>query len=83
MKAEPLGPIVESEVREAILSGEVIHEYPDDKPYPSVLILGFTGNRRPIHVVAAHDPEKDRAIVITAYEPIPELWYDLRRRRRE
>jgi len=30
-----------SEVAEAILLGEVIAEYPDDEPLPSLLILGF------------------------------------------
>src|SRR5437016_5282116 len=83
MRQEDLGEISEAEVREAVVSGEIIKEYPDDTPYPSVLILGFTRNRRPIHIVAAHEPEEDRAVVITAYEPIPELWYDLRKRKRE
>ena len=83
MRSDAFGTISENEVREAVLSGQIINEYPEDKPYPSVLILGFTRNRRPIHVVAAHEPEEDRAVVVTAYEPTPELWYDLRRMRRE
>ena len=83
MRTEPFGKISENEVREAVLSGQVIKEYPEDKPHPSILILGFTSNRRPIHLVAAHEPDEDQAVVVTAYEPTPELWYELRRRRRE
>jgi hypothetical protein len=83
MRTEAYGKISEAEVREAMLTGQVIKEYPDDKPYPSILVLGFTGNRRPIHVVAAHDQDEDRAVVVTAYEPDPELWYELQRRKRE
>lgn len=83
MRSEPFSKISESEVRETILAGEIIKEYPEDKPHPSVLILGFTRNRRPIHVVAAYVSGEDKAIVITAYEPKPDLWYELRRRKRE
>jgi hypothetical protein len=79
---EEFGKITESEVMETVLAGEIIHEYPEDKPHPSVLIFGFTRNRRPIHVVAAYVPNEDKALVITAYEPSPELWYELRIRRR-
>ncbi len=38
-----------SEVREALMSGEIIEDYPDDKYGPSCLILGFTTNNRPLH----------------------------------
>ena len=82
MRTEPRGKISEAEVREAVLTGEVIMDYQDDKPLPSILILGFSRNRRPIHLVAAYDPADDVAIVITAYEPTPDLWFDLRKRRR-
>src|SRR6266545_917024 len=56
MRGEPLGRISESDVKESVRSGLVIKEYPDDTPYPSILIFDFTRNRRPIHVVAAHEP---------------------------
>jgi hypothetical protein len=31
-------------------------------------------DERPIHVVAADDPESDITVVITVYQPDPELW---------
>ena len=55
-------------VTEVLISGEIVEDYPDDQPYPSVLILGWN-RKKPIHVVAAFDPESEWCIVITAYRP--------------
>jgi hypothetical protein len=64
---------ISSEDVSAVLSGgKCIISYPDDTPYPSRLILGWRGER-PIHIVAADTPENE-TIVITVYEPDPELW---------
>jgi len=54
-------------------SGEAITDYPDDEPYPSRLLLGWVDGR-PLHVVAAYDPETETCIVVTAYEPSASLW---------
>lgn len=42
------------EVREAIASGEVIEDYPQDRYGPSCLIFGFTASDRPIHIQCSH-----------------------------
>jgi hypothetical protein len=55
-----------------IKSGEVIKSYPDDKPYPSFLILGFFESR-PIHVVASVDQDGN-CYIITTYEPDLIIW---------
>lgn len=55
--------------------GRVIMEYPDDKPYPSCLMLGFSENT-PIHVVFAVDKENRIGIVVTAYIPDGKVWTD-------
>ena len=34
--------------------GDVISDYPDDKPFPSMLIFGFI-EKRPVQVVLAYD----------------------------
>jgi hypothetical protein len=81
MEQEELGEISTAEVYESVLDGECIREYSEDKPLPSCLILGFTRNRRPIHVVCAHDEVSDRAIVITVYEPSATLWANYRERK--
>lgn len=55
MKQEPFGTISEEEVFEAMSASEVLEEYLDDEPYPSVLLFGLTQVTRPIHVVCAYD----------------------------
>lgn len=65
--------ISDEDVRHALETGEVIEEYPDDRPYPSRLVLGYQEGR-PLHVVAAITIDADETIVITAYEPDAERW---------
>ena len=81
MRQEGFGPIHEQEVFEAIRSGKIIEDYPDDEPYPCVLVYGRTAADRPIHVVCAYADDDDLAIVITVYEPDPARWVDFERRR--
>lgn len=59
-------------VSTVLAEGKRIIAYPDDTPYPSRLILGWLGDR-PIHIVAADTPENE-TIIITVYEPDPNLW---------
>lgn len=82
MQREIFGRIREKEVFEAIMKGEVVEEYGNDKPYSSVLISGRTDNERPLHIVCAYSGEDDLAIVVTVYQPDPNLWIDYRRRKR-
>ena len=56
-------------------NGEVIKDYPNDKPYPSCLIYGKFSNGEPIHNVWAYDSESEIAILITTYRPDPDIWY--------
>ena len=73
--------ISEAQVRKVLEGGEEITAYPDDKPYPSRLLLGWRGER-PLHVVAAYNARDDEEIVITVYEPEAALWEDGFKRRR-
>ena len=50
-----------------------MEDYPNDTPYPSRLVLGWSG-RRPIHVVVADNVDSGENIVITAYEPDSSEW---------
>jgi len=65
--------ITVEDVRSVVTDGEVIQSYPDDRPYPSRLVLGWRGPR-PIHVVVAEDSEAGILVVVTAYEPDPVQW---------
>jgi hypothetical protein len=42
--------IVRHEIEEALLEGEIIENYPDDKYAPSCLIFGMTKNGKNLHV---------------------------------
>jgi hypothetical protein len=53
----------------------VIASYPDDAPYPSVLVLGFD-HGRPVHVVVARDAGAALCHIVTVYRSDPELWSD-------
>jgi hypothetical protein len=55
-------------VREALVTGERIQDYAEDRPFPSALFLGYIQGR-PLHVVASYDEASQKAFVITAYEP--------------
>ena len=67
------------DVLEAIRTGEIIEQYPDDFPFPSCLILGYSGET-PLHVCASIQDQW--MYVITAYIPDQKKWEpDLRTRK--
>jgi Domain of unknown function (DUF4258) len=75
--------ISQGEVRRVIETGEVIAGYPEDRPYPSRLILGWSAGK-PRHVLVADNAADEETIVVTVYEPDPGLWdRTFRRRRRQ
>lgn len=61
--------IRQDDVLRAAGEGERIEDYPKGRPHPSALFLGSVRDAGPLHVVAAHDAENDRAYIITAYVP--------------
>lgn len=66
----------------SVLQGEIIEDYPTDKPYPSCLIYGDSFKGDPIHSVWAYNPETQWAVLITVYRPDPNRWIDWRTRRK-
>jgi hypothetical protein len=81
MDNDEFGIIIEQDVVEVILNGEIIEDYPDDEPYPSCLIYGKTERYRPLHVVCAYSKENDLTIIVTVYHPEPEKWVNNKRRK--
>ena len=65
----------------AAKTGDIIEDYPDDRPCPSCLVLGFIGDETPVHSVWGYDREKKVAILITVYRPDPNRWINWRIRR--
>ena len=70
------------EIEQAFLSQkcEIIEKYPNDPRGESCLILGFTKEQKPIHVVCGIQ-EENFLIIITVYRPDPKLWTDYRKRK--
>ena len=71
------------EVFFSVLQGEIIEDYPDDKPYPSCLIYGDSFRGEPVHSVWAFNKETKWAVLITVYRPDPDRWIDWRTRRKK
>ena len=72
--------IFRASVVQAIRSGEIIEQYPDDYPYPSCLLLGTTEAGEALHIVCGIGEGK--VWLITAYHPDPDEWEsDLKTRR--
>ena len=46
----------------SVLQGEIIEEYPADKPYPSCLIYGESFTGEPIHSVWAYNEQNGWAV---------------------
>jgi len=61
--------LIISEIEEAILNGSILESYPNDKRGNSCLIVGFTQNGKPIHIVCGKSA--DVLIIITVYIPTP------------
>jgi len=60
------------DIEQAIATGSVIEDYPEDRRGPSCLLLGFAG-KRPLHVVCGQ-LKTDEVLIITEYEPDVAEW---------
>jgi len=63
--------IAHDEIEQAMINPTLLEDYPIDKYGPSCLILGFTAENRPLHVVLAYPPGVK---IITAYVPSLDEW---------
>jgi hypothetical protein len=73
--------ILGSETEEAIVSAEIVEDYPQHHYGPCCLIFGRTGAGRPLHLVCSLRSTVD---IVTVYEPDAEEWEtDLKTRRRQ
>jgi len=61
-----------SDIYAGIENGEIIEQYPNDKYYPSCLILYFRVNGEPLHFVCSMGNNK--IYIITVYDPDLEHW---------
>jgi hypothetical protein len=70
------------EIYFSVNCGEIIEDYPDDRPFPSCLIYGTGLDNHPIHSVWAYNNQQQLAILITVYRPNPNHWINWRQRRK-
>ena len=69
------------ELEQAISVGDIIEDYPTDPRGPSCLILGHSGEGRPLHILCGIMGKE--LLIITAYEPDTREWEtDWKTRRR-
>ena len=74
--------ITVEDVRQVVLNGEIIEDYPEDKRGHSCLMFAIPGNKRPVHVVCA--PKEEYLAIITTYIPSLEKWQnDFKTRRKQ
>lgn len=64
--------ILSRDVRNAVETGEIIEQYPDDFPFPSCLILGKDLAGNSIHICMSEEGTASR--IITAYYPDSDKW---------
>ena len=62
----------------SVLGGEVIEDYPSDRPYPSCLIYWETPDKAHVHSVWAYNEVNQWAVLITVYRPDPRRWINWR-----
>lgn len=62
------------EVLETLNNGKIIEVYPGDRPLLSLLMLGYTADGRPLHLVVAIDEDEPRLWLITVYQPNESDW---------
>jgi hypothetical protein len=70
------------EIFSSVLHGEIIEDYPSDKPYPSCLIYGDSFAGEPIHSVWDYNHPTEWAVLVTIHRPDPDRWMDWRIRRK-
>jgi len=68
-------------VAQIIAEGVIIADYPDDKPFPSVLLLAFHGSQ-PVHAVVAQELTTGNCYLVTIYLPDRTIWDESFKRRR-
>ncbi|MBN1593937.1 MAG: DUF4258 domain-containing protein [Candidatus Coatesbacteria bacterium] len=69
------------DIEEALLSGVVIEDYPDDPRGSSCLVCGFSSGKA-IHIVCGRN-SIDWLVLITVYIPSMHKWEDPHSRRRQ
>jgi hypothetical protein len=68
------------DVISALTNGEIIEQYPNDYPFPSCLVPGYTSAKKALHIVCGSNGTE--LWLITAYFPSPAKWTEDFKQRR-
>ena len=60
----------------SVQRGEIIKQYPEDKPYPSCLIFGRNVKGEPVHSVWGYNADTEASVLITVYRPDSTIWME-------
>ena len=74
-----------ADIENAVRTGKVIEDYPDDPRGSSCLVFGRARDGRPVHLVVGFLP-RGWVRIVTVYVPNPEKWepdWETRKRRQE
>lgn len=61
--------ILYKQVLEVISKGEVIESYPEAKPFPAYLMMGFVKGKEPLYVLCSFDGEIVHIITVHWLDP--------------
>ena len=67
------------QIESALSKCELLEDYPNDPRGHSCLVLGFTDNDQPVHVVCGKT-QQEKLVLITVYIPTEPKWSDPRTR---
>jgi len=70
-----------SDIKNCIMTGQIIEQYSSDYPYPSCLVLGSRTDSSALHTVVGVG--QNYLWLITAYCPDPQKWNDDFSKRKE
>lgn len=73
--------ILQQDIKNAILNGEIIEQYDNDYPFPSCLVYGINLNNKVLHIVCGINNED--LWIITAYYPDNIKWENNFKKRKE
>jgi hypothetical protein len=75
--------LILDEIFYSVSQGEIIEDYPTDRPFPSCLVYGNNQKAEPIHSVWAYNENTQWAVLVTVYRPDPNRWINWRERRKK
>jgi hypothetical protein len=75
-KQQRLRGISTSDVFTVLLTGQIIEQYPNAKPYPECLMMAFVRTQQPLYVAVAYNAQREYIYIVTVHWLDPARWQD-------